>query len=225
MNIFIPFIEPYISETFIENVFDNQNFGKVTSIQLHDKKIKTKSNLKNQLKSAKHNYAFITITLYNSVQGKNMRDNLLYNKTTHVMFNYKEKLQHLQVKPHLTVEDRLERGFELHISNKDICEKITVNNKKTTIEQDEQPEWFNNITSNLFSFDFKNNIKKTTLALLIPDIDLTNLLCKGQMAPRVRKKSFYNNMEKIELDKDYCDTMNDIEIERLNFQHYVSLMV
>ena len=155
MNIFVPFIESYITTSTIVNVFKNQNFGEVISIQLHDKKIKTKNNLK----SAKHNYAFITVKLYDSVQGKNMRENLLYNKTTHIMFEYNQKVQHLQIKPHLTVEDRLERGFELHIPNIDICEQNSNNDIKKETKEDDKPEWFNDISSSMFSFDFKKSMQ------------------------------------------------------------------
>ena len=220
MNIFVPFIESYITTSTIVNVFKNQNFGEVISIQLHDKKIKTKNNLK----SAKHNYAFITVKLYDSVQGKNMRENLLYNKTTHIMFEYNQKVQHLQIKPHLTVEDRLERGFELHIPNIDICEQNSNNDIKKETKEDDKPEWFNDISSSMFSFDFKKSMKNLSLSL--PEMNISDILNKGEMAPRTKTPSFYNDIfEKEELIKDFNDTMDEVELERLNYQHYISLLV
>ena len=220
MNIFIPFIESYITTSTIVNVFKNQKFGEVISIQLHDKKIKTKNNLK----SAKHNYAFVTIDLYDSVQGKNLRENIMYNKTTHIMFDYKQKLQHLQIKPHLTVEDRLERGFELHIPNTDMYEQNNINDKNKEIQENNQPEWFSDISSSLFSFDFKKSVKN--LCLSFPEIIVNNIPNQGEMAPRTKKNSFYNDIiEKEELIKDFDDIMDEVELERLNYRHYVSLMV
>ena len=120
------------------------------------------------------------------------------------------------------MEDRLERGFELHIPNEELSQQITTNDKN--INNDDEPEWVNSNNNDLFSFDFKDTVKKNVLSLSLPDINFINVLFKGEMAPRVQRNSFYNNIEKMELDKDYYDTMNDIEIERLNFQHYVSMV-
>ena len=72
MNIFIPFVESYIPTYKIEETMKSQQFGKVISIELHDKKINKKNGRKNNLTSAKHNYAFITIELFDTTQGNNM---------------------------------------------------------------------------------------------------------------------------------------------------------
>lgn len=239
MNIFIPFIEPYVSSSKIENVLASQGFGRVTSIELHEKKIKTSN--KKELKSAKHNYAFMTIELFETTQGNNMRNNLSYNKTTHVMFDMNHKLQHIQLKPHLTVEDRLERGFELHIPNKEGLEtsqtqsanSSTTENKQPYTNEDEdeddedeekEPEWLHDDGNSMFSFDFSKSLDLTTL-LSLPDIDIGHILHPGEQTPRPSKKTFYDEKEQYELEKDCDDIMIAIEQERENYQDYVSLLV
>lgn len=216
MNIFIPFIESYIPSNKIKNVLKEQQFGNVISIQLHDKKIK-KDNI---LQSAKHNYAFVKINLFDSVQGNNMRNNIRYNKTTVVMFDFNKEIVHLQLKPHLSIEDRLERGFELHVPEiPELVENVT-----ETEYDEHEPEWYSDKSSNLFSFDFGKKIYKR-LSVNLPALD-NFIINKGEMAPRQKKVSFYNNEFEIqELQNDYNDIMRDIELERNEFNNYSSSLL
>jgi len=222
MNVFIPFIESYIPSYKIEKTLEMQNFGKVTSIELHDKKIKQKNSDKNNLKSAKHNYAFLTIELFNTTQGNNMRNNLLYNKTTHLMFDHNQQVVHLQLKPHLSVEDRLERGFELHIPETQLVEKSEPNTPIVEKENDSVPEWFHNDSSSLFGFKFGAELPKQ-LSLLMPSI-VETIQHVGEMAPRSNRSFYDNDIEKQMVESDYHELMDEIERERHSFRQHYSLL-
>ena len=111
VKLFIPFVERSITSSFIKRVFDTQLFGKVVEIELHDKKVGSNE----KLRSAKHNYAFITMAPYDTNIAKNMLENVRYNYTTHMMFTHSNKNGSWEVKPHISVADRMERGFSLHI--------------------------------------------------------------------------------------------------------------
>ena len=124
VEIFIPFLEKNISKTFIFNVFEQRLFGKIVKIEIHDKKIKNK---KNNIRSAKHNYAFATIHLFDTMPGNNLRKNIMQNKTTYVICEHYNETIYWQVKPYLNVEDRLEKGFNLHI---DESSELMINAKK-----------------------------------------------------------------------------------------------
>ena len=89
----------------------------------------------NSIKSAKHFYAFIEVTPFTTEAGLNFRRNVEYNNTTHVMYQLNNRSYSLEVKPHLTIEERVERGFNI-IPSKSIphykpslpnapCENIT----------------------------------------------------------------------------------------------------
>lgn len=112
VEIFIPFLEKNISKTFISNVFERKLFGQIVKIELHDKKIK---NNHNNIRSAKHNYAFATIQLFDTTPGNNLQKNLIENKTTYIICVHNNETIYWQVKPYLNVQDRLEKGFNLHI--------------------------------------------------------------------------------------------------------------
>jgi len=221
MNVFIPFIESYIPSYKIEKTLEMQKFGKVTSIELHDKKIK-KKNDKPGLKSAKHNYAFLTIELFDTTQGNNMRNNLIYNKTTHLMFDDKQQLVHLQLKPHLSVEDRLERGFELHIPETLSLEKSEPISQTLKKHEDSLPEWFHNDSSTLFGFEFGKKLPEQ-LSLLIPSI-VEVVQHIGEMGPRGKRSFYENDIEKQMVESDYYELMDEIESERRSFRQQYSLL-
>lgn len=220
MNVFIPFIEPYITSYKIQQTIENQHFGKVISIELHDKKLKQKNNDKNGLKSAKHNYAFLTIELFSTTQGNNMRNNILYDKTTHLMFEHNQQVVHLQLKPHLSVEDRLERGFELHISEtRDFHE---TEDNGVVEEKELVPEWFNHESSTSFDFVFGKELPKQ-LSLLLPSI--TELIQDvGETAPRTQKSFYDDDIEKQMVESDYYELMDEIDCERHSFRQQYSLL-
>ena len=198
VELFIPFVQRGISPTFISNAFEKQLFGKIIEINLHDKKIKTN---KNTLRSAKHNYAFIKIRLYDTTAGNNLRQNIGNNQNTYMMCEYQQHVIHWQVKPYLNVQDRMERGFELHIKNE-------------VETKEDLPEWYDypvNVMSNFFEE------QKGNLHLILPQHDILPILHSGEMGPR--SKSFFDKyLEKQRIASDYRDIEKSIDIERVNYQ-------
>lgn len=220
MNVFIPFIEPYITSYKIQQTIENQHFGKVISIELHDKKLKQKNNDKNGLKSAKHNYAFLTIELFSTTQGNNMRNNILYDKTTHLMFEHNQQVVHLQLKPHLSVEDRLERGFELHIP--EIQHSHETEDNGVVEEKEPVPEWFDHDLSTSFDFVFGKELPKQ-LSLVIPTM-VELIQDVGEKAPRNQKSFYDDDIEKQMVESDYYELMTEIDRERHSFRQQYSLL-
>ena len=109
VRVFIPFVSADISKSFIIQLFSDRLLGKINSVQLHDKKLVKH----NSIKSAKHYYAFIEVTPFTTEAGINFRRNLEYNNTTHVIYTLNNRSYSLDVKPHLTIEERVERGFNI----------------------------------------------------------------------------------------------------------------
>ena len=109
VRVFIPFVSADISKSFIIQLFSDRLLGKINSVQLHDKKLVKQ----NSIKSAKHFYAFIEVTPFTTEAGINFRRNLEYNNTTHVIYTLNNRSYSLDVKPHLTIEERVERGFNI----------------------------------------------------------------------------------------------------------------
>lgn len=150
MKVFIPFVHKNVHEKFIEKIFLQENIGQVMDIQLHAKKIR----VKNELRSSNHSYAFISLYIFNNTQGNNMLRNLESDYATHVLFHYSNGTPgKLEVKPYLTVSDRLERGYHLHI-------------KDDTFDQDSYWSQWLQITSNKIeqdkpvSISFYNNVQE-----------------------------------------------------------------
>jgi hypothetical protein len=113
INVFIPFIEMNISKPFLKKVLEHQQFGHIVDVSIHEKKIKEN----NKLRSAKHQYAFISLRLFNTISSINLGKNVQNNAITHIVFNMDKIQGHWELKPYLTVSDRMERGFDLHIKN------------------------------------------------------------------------------------------------------------
>ena len=117
VNLFIPFIENYISSNFIQLEFKKQHFGNVLSIDMREKKIVKNKKNKKHVCSANHYYAFLEVELWDTVQGNNMKENCNDNKSTFIMFHDGRKIDKWQCKNYISVEKREERGFDLHIGN------------------------------------------------------------------------------------------------------------
>jgi len=139
VHVFIPFVSADISKSFITKLFADRFLGKINSIQLHDKKL-VKQNL---IKSAKHFYAFIEVTPFTTEAGANFRRNVEYNNTTHVMYQQNNRSYSLEVKPHLTIEERVERGFNI-IPSKSIPDYKPAKQQNTTCENRNPIGMFNN---------------------------------------------------------------------------------
>ena len=153
VKIFIPFIHKNVHEKFIEKIFNLHQFGQVMDIKLHNKKIRVNKEMRN----GNHMYAFISLYIFNTVPGNNMLKNIEENFTTHIMFNYSNgKSGNWEVKPYLTVSDRLERGYQMHIKDDTFdqdsywSEWLQIISKKTEQTKIDEP----------ISISFYNNIEE-----------------------------------------------------------------
>jgi hypothetical protein len=114
IKIFIPYIPKNVYEKFIEKVFIEQNLGQVMDIQLHNKQIR----VENKLQYSNHSYAFISLYLFNTVSGNKLLNNIKRDNTTYIFFQYSNGTSgNFEIKPYLTVSDRLERGYQMHIKD------------------------------------------------------------------------------------------------------------
>ena len=139
VRVFIPFVSADTSKSLIVQLFSDRLLGKINSIQLHDKKLVKH----NSIKSAKHFYAFIEVTPFTTEAGANFRRNVEYNNTTHVMYQQNNRSYSLDVKPHLTIEERVERGFNI-IPSKSIPDYKPAKQQNTTCENRNPIGMFNN---------------------------------------------------------------------------------
>ena len=72
-----------------------------------------------------HLLQFIYLTV---LLGNNLRENIMHNMTTYIMCEHNNENDLLAgVKPYLNIEDRLEKGFNLHI---DESSELMINAKK-----------------------------------------------------------------------------------------------
>lgn len=118
VQLYIPFIEEYISKEFLIQEIRNQEFGEIMNIDMREKKLVKKNTPTRELYSANHYYAFIDLQLFDTIQGNNLEKNIKNNKTTFIMFQRGSNIDKWQLKPYLSIENRKQRGFELHINSK-----------------------------------------------------------------------------------------------------------
>ena len=210
---FIPFIQAGVTSAFITQLFADKLLGKVTAISLHDKKLA----LKTGLKSANHSYAFITLIPSDTSVGSNLRRNLEYNHTTHVMYVLDGFTYGFDVKPHLTIEDRLERGFQI-IPSKSIPEynpasvpEVIVSAEPTPAvdveaEVESEPEWVNYEFTKNFNFHH------------IPPVEAPfEKICKELM----RIPSYFDQAsERKSLLTDYLATEREIAVKQEKYQEW-----
>ncbi len=155
VKIFIPFIHKNVHEKFIEKIFNKHNFGQVMDIKLHNKKIRVNK----ETRYGNHMYAFISLYIFNTIPGNNMLKNIEENLTTHILFNYSNgNSGNWEVKPYLTVSDRLERGYQMHIKDDTFdqdsywSEWLQIISKKTEQTKIDEPisiSFYNNIEEKL----------------------------------------------------------------------------
>jgi len=137
-EIFIPFIEKNQTEKCIEKILLDQNFGQIMDIEMCEKKIKKNG----KLVYAKHKYAFIRIFIFNTIQGNNLLENIITNKTTHIISTNNKNVVNLAIKSYLSIKERNDKGFELHVKKIDrsfydnIYEKKQCENDYKEIEKE-----------------------------------------------------------------------------------------
>jgi hypothetical protein len=224
VQVFIPFIEDGITANFIRRVFLDKLLGNIMSIDLHDKKITNQG----AFKSAKHSYAFIRLIPLNTSIGNNLRRNLEYNHTTHVMYERNGSIGSWEVKPHLSISDRLERGFNI-IPSSSIpgykseskpavhtlpVKPILPTESQVAVEEADLaidiPEWVDYPLDTPFEF---RGLPNKEPAIEYP----FQRLCSELM----RKQSLFDSIvERAEIQRDYHDIENAIRTETASFREY-----
>ncbi len=187
INVFIPFIESGIKSSFIKQVFASKSLGKIVSIELHDKKIVGNG----QFKSAKHNYAFITINPFDTHVSKNLIANLQNNNTTRVLYKYYGKPGCWEIKQHLSIETRAKKGFKLILKSEQKQEPSEEDN------EEDYPEWIDYPLDTKFEF--------TELPSELPFQDICYTLLQ-------KPSVFHNNSERFEIEQDYNDILCSINL-------------
>ena len=216
VQVFIPFIEDGITANFIRRVFLEKLLGNVMSIDLHDKKITNQGSFK----SAKHSYAFIRLIPLN----------LEYNNTTHVMYERNGSIGSWEVKPHLSIGDRLERGFRIIPSssipgykpesksavNTLPVKPILPTETQVAAEEEQEnleidvPEWVDYPVDTPFEF---HGLPRKEPAAEYP----FQKMCSELM----RKQSLFDTIvERAEIQRDYHDIENAIRTETASFREY-----
>jgi hypothetical protein len=211
INVFIPFIESVFKSTFIKKIFSSKSLGKIVSIELHDKKIVGNG----QFKSAKHNYAFITIKPFDTMIGKNLIRNIQNNITTRVLFTHYGKSVCWEIKQHLSIETRIKKGFKPLIfsntgkskTNIEIEKYITEIEPTYETKNEENPEWIDYPLDT--KFEFAEMPSEISSEFPFQDICYTLL-----QKPSV----FRNNIERLEIEQDYNDIQCSINL--FNHNHF-----
>ena len=114
-QVFIPFIEEGTSMENIVQKFKNLSLGKVTYIDMHDKKRSRSSKaVSRSTRPGNHSYAFLKVVPYShTTAGINLHKNILNNATTHVMYDSTDMSRRWDVKPYLSPEERVILGYPL----------------------------------------------------------------------------------------------------------------
>lgn len=120
-NIFVPFLPTALSRQNIIDKFDELNIGKIVYIDLHKKKINTRSS---------HSFAFLKIEPDISTIGRELCENLMANRNTTTYYSFDGETHRVDMKPYLSVDIRKDLGYKLSKINSGSAE----------------PEWLNEIS-------------------------------------------------------------------------------
>jgi len=113
-QVFIPFIEEKVTTDDITKSFVGLSLGKVTYIDMHDKKRNTGNKHSLKLVSLAHSYAFLKVEPFTHTEaGRNFMKNLTQNINTHIIYDIDGSSHNWDVKPYLTPEERISRGYIL----------------------------------------------------------------------------------------------------------------
>jgi hypothetical protein len=109
-RVFIPFIHEEFRYSSIITKLEETGLCEVKSLNVHEKKELKKNGT---LRSLKHYYAFLEIVpKQDCAAGRNLEENLKENKNTHVIHD-NDPSKYWIIKPYMTIEDRLSKGFSL----------------------------------------------------------------------------------------------------------------
>ena len=117
-QVFIPFIEEGITSDDVVQMFKTHSLGKITYIDMHDKKRRNNSSkqssaAKSAANQSSHSYAFLKVEPYtNTEAGIQFRKNMDKNVTITLICDIK-KIHRWDIKPYLSHDERMSRGYTL----------------------------------------------------------------------------------------------------------------
>ena len=176
----------------------------VVRIDMHEKKEKNKNG---SLSSLNHSYAFVVVQPLDSFQGKQFRENINQQKNTH-MIHDNDSSKYWTLKPYLSMEERMAKGFSLLRTSlpKRECETDLNESKE---EDEKEPEWLHEPNSQLDLSDIP----------ALPDClrFMTEDTVREAYEISVQRKSYFASLEaKQEIADDYDDIERDlIRVHRL----------
>ena len=225
-QVFIPFIEEKVTTDDIVRSFSDLSLGKVTYIDMHDKKRNTGNKHSLKLVSLAHSYAFLKIEPFmHTDAGSNFMRNLIQNINTHIMYDIDGTSHNWDVKPYLTPEERISRGYILapipsitdaaipsldNSINNQLSEEISITNdssassyKKALLAKSEQAKSSLAKTDNS-SVEYLRKISAKELNEICANI--------GRSQPRKQKMVQISDAYTSEdLAKDYDELQRDID--------------
>jgi hypothetical protein len=195
---------------------------KVVRIDMHEKKEKTKNG---GLRSLNHNYAFVVVIPLDTFQGNQFLENLKTHKNTH-MIHDNDGSKYWTIKPHLSMEERFDKGFSLlhepicKNANKLQVEKAIVTETETEEEEEEEPDWLHEPISHLNLSDIRPLPMLSNDCLEeVPECMrfMTEETVREAYELSVQRKSYFDTLlEKMEIYDDYDDIERDlIRVHRL----------
>jgi len=176
----------------------------VVRIDMHEKKEKNKNG---SLSSLNHSYAFVVVQPLDSFQGKQFQENINQQKNTH-MIHDNDSSKYWTLKPYLSMEERMAKGFSLLRTSlpKRECETDLNESKE---EDEKEPEWLHEPNSQLDLSDIP----------ALPDClrFMTEDTVREAYEISVQRKSYFASLEaKQEIADDYDDIERDlIRVHRL----------
>ena len=203
-KIFIPFIHEEYSEEMVRTKMRDRGLCNVVRIDMHEKKEKNKNG---SLSSLNHSYAFVVVQPLDSFQGKQFRENINQQKNTH-MIHDNDSSKYWTLKPYLSMEERMAKGFSLLRTSlpKRECETDLNESKE---EDEKEPEWLHEPNSQLDLSDIP----------ALPDClrFMTEDTVREAYEISVQRKSYFASLEaKQEIADDYDDIERDlIRVHRL----------
>jgi len=232
-RVFIPFIHEEFTPQTVCHRLQTGGLCDVVKIDLHDKKERTQYGV---LRSLNHKYAFLeVIPMRDTVQGRNLQYNLDGNQNTQIVHN-NDRSKYWVIKPHLSIETRIERGFSLLPSSNLTSlvrepeeEKFEYQEEEEEEEEEdecEEPEWLHEPMQSLPLSDLHTipAIQLVDPVKLVDPIQLVDsalpdclrfitedVLKEAFAASQMRKSYFDSHREQLELHDDYDDIMRDLQ--------------
>ena len=204
-RVFIPFIHNEFTYNTVISKLEDSKLCIVNSLSLHEKKELQKNG---SLKSLHHYYAFLQITPNIShIAGRNLEANLLCKKNTHLIHD-NDSSKYWILKPYMTIEDRLSKGFNMLDSTTSNPFPSDFNVIAVSETNDEkEPEWNNEFANKKLDLgSFTHSSNNQTLEEELPKcLQFLTPSIMEEIAETARKRKAYFDhwREKEMIIRDY----------------------